>query len=106
MKPSVDRETLRSNPQEALRSPNAGLARLSAMAVRQIKLNDAVPPQISVDVIPDPIAGSNQSESNPAHALIVSSKTISDGKFRRIREALARLAEKDIVVLPQSYRDR
>ena len=109
-KPSVDRERLRANPLHACRKPEDGLARLATRGVRAIDLGDIDTKtnkpknSIPVDVVPDPISAPPNPEENLSHALIEATATVSDGKFRRLKEKLARLASEDVVLLPARYR--
>ncbi|MCC6783383.1 MAG: hypothetical protein IT457_11125 [Planctomycetes bacterium] len=111
MKPSVDRERLRGDALDARKKPDDGLARFATRDVRAIDLGDIDPStgqirnSIPVDVVPDPIRASLPAEENLAHALIQTRAQVSDKKFRRLKERLARLAERDIVQLPAKYRD-
>lgn len=104
MKPSVDRERMRSDLRACLLSEKDGLARILASDVRSI---DLAPPKhvpIPVDVTPDPLRCPPHPRENLAHALIAAKVAINPSRFTRLRERLARIAEKHMVVLPASYR--
>ena len=88
-RPSVDRAKLSgNNPHHARVSRDDGIVALQADAIRQIALNRHGQAQTmhSVNVIPNPVEG------NPAHAVIVTDPAATSGIFKRLKEALARLA--------------
>jgi hypothetical protein len=86
LQPSVDRRCLLSNLLDARRTPGAGIAELIALAVREIRGVGSASNPVAVDVHPDPVPG------NPAHALICTTREVSESEFRRLRHALARCA--------------
>lgn len=88
-RPSVDRAILRSrNPHHARASREDGIVALNAAAIRKIGLDQPAQAQSKrvVDILPDP------QEGNPAHAVIVIDSTAGSSIFKRLKEALARLA--------------
>lgn len=95
-RPSVDRAKLRDHdPRNAKTAPTQGVVELVAGEVRQIGSvtqtdnKGNVTSVYSVDVLADPL------DDNAAHAVIaVSPKFESKRPFERLREALARLAER------------
>lgn len=105
MKVSVDRERLQRDLKESLQRDSDGLARVVARDVRAIDLGDAQKKtSIPVDVTPDPLDAPPHPKRNPAHALIAATSEINGSRFQRLKEKLARLAEKDLVLLPAKYR--
>jgi hypothetical protein len=96
-KPSVDTSSLRSDPREARKSPEQGVAKLVAGEVRKtrkIPIFDGKGKQTgehSVDVFHRPIENDPNGEpDNLAHCQIECHPTIeNDGRFKRLKEALA-----------------
>ena len=102
LQPSVDRAVLRNHqPQYTKKLATDGVATLSASAVRGIGevVSDPIGSH-NVDIRPDPIMGVEGKPDNPAHALIIAEPALPciatgnqrDKAFRRLREALARIA--------------
>ena len=98
--PSVDRAKLCNNdPAHTKKSPSDGVVKLIAREVRQIVLArtepNVNPSNYRVDVKSDPVAADNDSglSENLAHALVVADPAINTGsRFKKLKEALARLA--------------
>jgi hypothetical protein len=105
--PSVDRAALQSEaPSQSRKQPACGVVSLGAREVRDIRSvltfteKGQIQTRHAVDVVhaPEP--------DNFAHALVVTAPTIaSDGAFKRLKEALARIAQaRGWAFLPQSHR--
>lgn len=92
-KPSVDREAVRGSPELARKSATDGVISLITGDVRSINVttNDAKGRPVhehSVDVTHNPLA------NNLSHCLIICVPALqNDTIFRKLKEALARLAE-------------
>ncbi|WP_316181519.1 hypothetical protein [Bradyrhizobium sp. SZCCHNRI1009] len=101
-KPSVDMSSIRKDAREARKSTEQGVAKLVAGEVRQsckIPIYDKKGKQTgehSVDAIHRPIKDDpNGDPDNPAHCQIECHPTIdNDGRFKRLKEALAAMASK------------
>lgn len=101
-KPSVDMSSIRKNPGEARKSVEQGVAKLIAGEVREackIPIYDNKGNKTgehSVDAIHRPIKDDLGGEpDNPAHCQIECHPTIdNDGRFKRLKEALAAMATK------------
>lgn len=94
-KPSVDREIIRVIPALAKKSDTDGVLSLVVSDVRlisNVKTNDPKGRPVaehSVDVTPDPIDG------NVSHCLIICRPALhNETVFKKLKEALARLAER------------
>jgi hypothetical protein len=109
-KPSVDTSAIRKDPRDSRKSPSDGIAKLVAGEVRKIS---AIPifdqkgrktGEHSVDVLHRPIVNVEGEPDNPAHCQVECHPTIdNDGRFKRLKEALAALANKcGFVVEPGS----
>lgn len=105
--PSVDRLALcTAGPESCLKTASDGLVAVCAGDIRALQtiqtLDHKQRPVAThaVDVIHDPL------EDNYAHALVCSAPAIeSEGAFRKLKEALCRLAERrGWVCLPESMR--
>jgi hypothetical protein len=100
--PSVDMSSIRTDPREARKSVDQGVAKLVAREVRasrKIPICDDKGNQTgehSVDVIHRPIKNDADGEpDNPAHCQIECHPTIdSDNRFKRLKEALAAMANR------------
>lgn len=105
-KPSVDRKILRPNPEETRKSPTDGVAQLCAIEIRSevripIDGNIQGGPVYAVDVIPRPIISEPGSAANPSHAQVEADPDwINDSRFKKLKDALARLAERREFALP------
>jgi hypothetical protein len=107
-KPSVDRSPLRPRPEECKLSPTDGVTKLTAAEVRSscnVKIFDKkgqVTGVHQVNVIHRPIKASATEKENLAHCQIECDPAIdTDARFRRLKEALARIATKHgFVVAP------
>ncbi|MEH2596873.1 hypothetical protein V1278_003786 [Bradyrhizobium sp. AZCC 1577] len=101
-KPSVDTSAIRNDPRESRRSPDQGVAKLTAAEVRKtraIPIRDAkgnVTGEHSVDVIHRPIKDDPDGQpDNPAHCQVECHPTMdNDNRFKRLKEALAAIASK------------
>jgi hypothetical protein len=101
-KPSVDMSSIRPDPRDARKSTEQGVAKLVTGEVRKsskIPIYDAKQNQTgehSIDVVHRPIKDDPDGEpDNPAHCQIECHPTIeNDNRFKRLKEALARMANK------------
>lgn len=102
-KPSVNRATLSGSPAATQESPTDGVVQLVTNDVRQVsvlrdpKSKEVPAPVHNVDVVERPIAADNPEglPENPAHAQVEASpEFLTDSRFRKLKEALALLAEK------------
>jgi hypothetical protein len=96
---SVDRAALcNNNPLHTQnKDPANGVVQLTAKEVREIGgiKHGGTHVEYEFDVIPDPIKDNPELEDNLAHALIwPDPKKVSKGASKRLREALARIANK------------
>lgn len=93
---SVDRAVIRVDPNLTKRDATCGIVSLDAKQVRDIgvfkrKINDGTAIEHFVDVIPDVIEPPEP--PNPSHALIVTKPHNNhDGTFKKLKEALVRIA--------------
>lgn len=100
--PSVDRRKMRASLDDCKNHPSDGLLLLIAREVRAINL-----PQIEakgkpaanahkIDVMHRPIEAGNRDALpvNGAHSQIETTPSLGDARFKKLKEALARLAEK------------
>ena len=112
-KPSVDRADLRADPNECKREPTHGVLGLVAVHVRSIRgiantnaeAGIDVPANYFVDVIPRPILLDNPKRlpHNPAHAQVETTPAmVSGSRFKKLKEALARMAERHGFVVTHS----
>lgn len=109
-KPSVDRASLRTSPDETKIDATDGVASLEARQVRGIDsviVNPNAPPDdrrpYRVDVHPRPIPpfGDAGDVPNPAHAQIESDPAIDSGsRFNKLKDALTRIAAANGWVIP------
>lgn len=105
-RPSVDRKRICGNPEAAKRGNGDGIVELSVLEVRLISsvnkfCQKTQKPTLTyaVNVIADPIFDTEN--ENLAHALIISDPDIeSKNVFRRLQDALCRLAEAKGWILP------
>jgi hypothetical protein len=109
MKPSVDRSAIRTDPTEARRNPTDGIAKILTKDVRQccsvpIIKNGTPVGDHAVDAIHHPIENGPVEPDNLAHSQIECNPIIESGsRFRRLKEALAKLANAHgFVVSPTS----
>ncbi|MAK47790.1 MULTISPECIES: hypothetical protein [unclassified Marinobacter] len=105
LQPSVNREILRPAPIETKFSEDDGVVRLIAEDIRAIDTisMDADGNEIYViDVIHRPISDTEEQPGNDAHAQVEHTPgTMTKNKFRKLKEALAFLAnQKDWVIKP------
>lgn len=98
-KPSVDRAVLRGHdPSKTKASETDGVAGLIAVTVRGIDRIQRVAPNdrfYRVDVVARPVIADNEEglPENLAHAQVESDPDMeSDSRFRKLKEALARIA--------------
>jgi hypothetical protein len=97
--PSVDRELLRSNPEDSKLSVTDGIIKLCTLKVRNIDFIsvDATRPndKYAFDVIARPLSENDAPPSgNPAHAQIEPSPTYSNkSRFKKLKEALGQIAD-------------
>ena len=106
MKPSVDRQCLRPDPNDTKREPTDGVGQLLTADihanVKLLKNPNAKPPEAhehyAVHVMPRPI----EQPPNPAHAQIEAAPEIASGShFKKLKDALCRLTERRAwVVMP------
>lgn len=98
---SVDRATFRS-PQETQKRDSDYVAGLIAGEIRAQRYGDK---QYGMDVLPDPWPATDP--GNPAHAVVVPDPADASKNFRakKMRELLSRLAEKRIIVTPNSKKN-
>lgn len=109
LKPSVNRQRLAPNPAATKHDDSDGVAELVAEEVRKIDSvmqNPLAPPEeqksYQLDVIPRPIpAGNPEGEpENLAHAQIESDPLLENrSRFDKVKDALARLAERRPLVI-------
>lgn len=98
--PSVDRLVLLASAQAAAKSASDGLLNLIAAEVRaidEVTYGDTAVRQ-DVDPVPRPVEG------NHAHAVISHRPTVTDSTFKKLRKALARLAERRGWTIPPASR--
>lgn len=101
-KPSVDRAELREHdPARSQHEDTDAVLKLLTADIRSIppvpeRKDNKSAVNHELDVVPDPIRGHPDHPDNPAHALIIPNpafrKTKPKKVFRRVKEALARLA--------------
>ncbi len=86
--PSVDRASLRNNPDESKRRPTDCVVSFTAGEVRSIRGFERI-----IDVVPDP--NPQEDPDNHAHALITSEPPFAanNREFKRFKQALARIAD-------------
>jgi hypothetical protein len=100
MKPSVDRSSMRTNPADARIGPTDGIAKVLTADVRNsckvpIVKNGVVVGEYAVDAIHRPIENDPIEGDNPAHCQIECNPLIeSDSRFKKLKAALANLANK------------
>jgi hypothetical protein len=107
-RPSVDRSALRTDPADARIGANDGVTRLLTHDVRRIghipvAPNDPASARVyTVDVVHRPTSIANgDRRDNPAHCQIEASPSFaSDNHFRKLIEALAKLATHQGWVIP------
>ncbi|TFV69415.1 hypothetical protein E4K64_33325 [Bradyrhizobium frederickii] len=101
-KPSVDTSALRTDPRATRKSPEQGVAKLTAVEVRKtsgIPIRNAAGEQIAaheVDVVHRPIKDDPEGEpDNDAHCQVECHPVMDhDKRFKRLKEALAGIANK------------
>jgi hypothetical protein len=108
-KPSVDRSAIRTNPVDAKKSASDGVAKVVAREVRSV-CSIVINPdkkgggtkKYAVDVLHRPIINVPNEPNNPAHCQIECDPTLENGgRFRKLQEALARIATRHgFVVAP------
>lgn len=98
-KPSVDRSSIRTDPNGAKKSSTDGVTRLIANQVRAICDIRVAPDKngdasvYAIDAIHDPIEASEHEPENHAHCRVVCSPDVRVNHFnKRVREALANIA--------------
>lgn len=106
--PSVDRSSLRNNPADTRLNASDGIVRLLTRRVREIGNIRTNPNDINsdrtyaVDAVHRPLSVANGDErDNDAHCQIECTPDIAmDNHFKRLREALARIADEQGWVVP------
>lgn len=104
-KPSVDREALRNCPTESKKSESDGIVALKVIELRSMSVPNKSPNALKADATYKVDAKADPLEDNISHALIVCDPEIGikeDKLFRRLKDSLARLAEKNGWVIPPS----
>lgn len=102
--PSVDRQCMRSDPELSRRHEDAGVVQLNVEAVRQIDVwtntkKGAPDFKHTVDVRHEPEV------ENHAHATVQADPQAVNNAFKRVKEALCRIAdEHGWIALPKSRR--
>lgn len=116
-RPSVDRKAICGGPEWTQESPENGVVRITAGAVRGIGdlkslVEVAGPPKskstttYKVDVVPAPVKDEPSQRDNAAHAEIRSHPNwVSDSAFKRLLERLARIAATSWEILPRGARN-
>jgi len=106
MKPSVDRSAIRTNPPDARRNATDGVTKLLTRDVRNsckvpIIKNGTAVGEFAVDAIHRPIENDSAEADNLAHSQIECNPVIeSSSRFRKLKEALAKLADSNGFVVP------
>jgi hypothetical protein len=112
LKPSVDRRKMLAKLEDSKKTPTDGLVKLVTMDVRNIKTveqfdkagnkipsdNPGQPFKIHpFDAIHRPVAEdpTRGTAENPAHSQIEATPELNSGRFKKLKEALARLATKN-----------
>jgi hypothetical protein len=100
-KPSVDRSSIRTKPEEARVATSDGVTKVGALEVRKsckVDITDAKGKSTgtyAVDVIHRPILASATGPENLAHCQIECAPQIdSSSRFKKLKEALANIATK------------
>ncbi|MHB8645308.1 MAG: hypothetical protein ACYDAR_05925 [Thermomicrobiales bacterium] len=93
--PSVDRAEIRlNNPALTQIGATDGVLTLITLGVRRIGLSGTNPPvTYRIDVIPDPIMDDPDIPDNDAHAKIRATPAPGNSTFKKLKHALAHLAE-------------
>jgi hypothetical protein len=108
MKPSVDRSSMRTNASDARKNATDGIAKVVTADVRSsckvpIIRNGVPAGDHAVDAIHRPIENDPIEPDNLAHCQIECNPVIESGtRFKRLKAALANLANKHGFVVPPS----
>jgi hypothetical protein len=105
LQPSVDRELLRSSPDECKFNDDDGVIKLFAEEVRAIddvKIDANGNSTYDIDVIHRPISDTDEQKGNPAHAQVEHTPGgMKTNKFRKLKEAMAYIAnQREWIIKP------